>query len=230
MNISTHSVISCHSTGFKPPAETADEDTTSWWVEIVRFQRITSTRSQRLRFGARILLKALALNFSCLVFLFASFASAQATVAATPTFSPAAGTYSSAQTVTISTATPSATIYYTTNGTTPTTNSTIYSGAIIVSASARVEAIATTNSLSTSAVGSAAYKIGTAIALSCFGMSLGNAASLNGFVPFPSTNAWNTNIVSAPVDPNSATRQGLPGGTYIPILEPKANLEFPTLS
>ena len=29
-------------------------------------------------------------------------------------------------------------------------------------------------------------------------------ASLNGFVPFPSTNLWNTNISSAPVDPNSA--------------------------
>jgi hypothetical protein len=35
-------------------------------------------------------------------------------------------------------------------------------------------------------------------------MSLGTVASLNGFVPFPSSNAWNTNIASAPVDPNSA--------------------------
>ncbi|MGB7758864.1 MAG: Ig-like domain-containing protein, partial [Bryobacteraceae bacterium] len=38
----------------------------------------------------------------------------------------------------------------------------------------------------------------------CSGMSLGNGASLNGFVPFPSTNAWNINIASANVDPNSA--------------------------
>ncbi len=38
----------------------------------------------------------------------------------------------------------------------------------------------------------------------CSGMSLGDMASLNGFVPFPSTAAWNTNIASAPVDPNSA--------------------------
>jgi len=35
-------------------------------------------------------------------------------------------------------------------------------------------------------------------------MSLGNNASLNGFVPFSSTAAWNTNIASAPLDPNSA--------------------------
>ena len=35
-------------------------------------------------------------------------------------------------------------------------------------------------------------------------MSLGPLASLNGFVPFPSDNLWNTDISSAPVDPNSA--------------------------
>ena len=39
---------------------------------------------------------------------------------ATPTFSPAAGSYSSAQSVTIGTTTGGATIRYTANGTTPT--------------------------------------------------------------------------------------------------------------
>src|SRR5208337_5511958 len=46
----------------------------------------------------------------------------------------------------------------------------------------------------------------------CAGMSLGTpttngtiGGSLNGFVPFPSGNAWNTNIASAPLDPNSST-------------------------
>ena len=37
----------------------------------------------------------------------------------TPTFSPVAGTYATAQSVTISDDTPGATIYYTTNGNTP---------------------------------------------------------------------------------------------------------------
>src|SRR5262249_34992579 len=39
--------------------------------------------------------------------------------------------------------------------------------------------------------------------LSCKGMSTGQTASLNGFVPFTSSNLWNTDISSAPVDPNS---------------------------
>jgi hypothetical protein len=168
------------------------------------FQIMISTHSQRLRFTARILVKALVLNVSCLVFLFTSSALAQVTVTAMPTFSPMAGTYSSAQTVTISTTTSSATIYYTTNGTTPTTNSTVYSGPLTVSSTETVEAIAIANGLSNSAVGSSAYTIGSVTAPSCSAMSLGNGASLNGFVPFPSTNVWNTNIVSAPVDPNSS--------------------------
>ena len=78
---------------------------------------------------------------------------------ATPTFSPAAGTYASAQSVTISDSTPSATIYYTTNGTVPTTSSTVYSGPITVSSSETIEAIATATGYSQSAVASAAYTI-----------------------------------------------------------------------
>jgi len=38
----------------------------------------------------------------------------------------------------------------------------------------------------------------------CSGMTVGQLTSLNGFVPFPSSSLWNTDIFSAPVDPNSA--------------------------
>jgi len=37
----------------------------------------------------------------------------------------------------------------------------------------------------------------------CSGLSTGQGASLNGFRPFPADNAWNQDISSAPVDPNS---------------------------
>lgn len=39
--------------------------------------------------------------------------------------------------------------------------------------------------------------------LACSRMSTGQTANLNGFVPFTSSNLWNTDISSAPVDPNS---------------------------
>ncbi|HVP52963.1 MAG TPA: hypothetical protein VMT05_12670 [Terriglobales bacterium] len=38
----------------------------------------------------------------------------------------------------------------------------------------------------------------------CSGISLGQGAALNGFLPFPADNAWNQDISAAPVDPNSA--------------------------
>ena len=37
----------------------------------------------------------------------------------------------------------------------------------------------------------------------CSQMSTGDNASLNGFVPFPATSAWNTDISQAPLDPNN---------------------------
>ena len=78
---------------------------------------------------------------------------------ATPTFSPAAGTYSSAQSVTISDSTANATIYYTTDGTTPTTSSTKYTGPITVSSTETLKAIAVATGSTNSAVAAAAYTI-----------------------------------------------------------------------
>jgi N-acetylneuraminic acid mutarotase len=79
--------------------------------------------------------------------------------AATPTFSVASGTYTSTQTVTITDPTPGLTIYYTTDGTTPATSSTVYSGPIIVSSTETLKAIATASGYVASAVATAAYTI-----------------------------------------------------------------------
>jgi hypothetical protein len=83
----------------------------------------------------------------------------------TPTFSPAAGTYTSAQSVTLSDSTSGATIYYTTDGSTPTTSSTTYSGPITVGTSETIHAIATASGFTASAVGSAAYTIVTPLSI-----------------------------------------------------------------
>jgi hypothetical protein len=83
----------------------------------------------------------------------------------TPTFSPAAGTYISAQSVTISDSTSGATIYYTADGSTPTTSSATYNGPITVSSSETIHAIATASGFTTSVVGSAAYMIVTPLSI-----------------------------------------------------------------
>ncbi len=79
--------------------------------------------------------------------------------AAAPTFSPAAGTYTSVQTVTISDSMADATIYYTTDGSTPTTSSTKYTASITVSSTETIKAIATVSGYSNSTVASATYTI-----------------------------------------------------------------------
>ncbi len=83
----------------------------------------------------------------------------QTATAAMPTFSPGTGTYTSTQSVTIADTTPGAVIYYTTNGTTPTTASAVYGSAITVSASTTLEALAVAPGYAQSTVASAVYVI-----------------------------------------------------------------------
>jgi len=81
------------------------------------------------------------------------------TVAA-PSFSPAAGTYSSAQSVTITTATSGATIRYTVDGSTPTsTTGTVYSSPVSISATTTLKAIAYKSGMTDSSVTTGVYTI-----------------------------------------------------------------------
>lgn len=78
------------------------------------------------------------------------------TKCATPTFTPAAGAYDATINVTI-TSTAGATIYYTTDGSTPNTSSSVYSSPIAVSANTTIKAYATKAGLDDSSVGEASY-------------------------------------------------------------------------
>jgi len=81
-------------------------------------------------------------------------------VVATPTFSPVAGTYTSAQTVTIQYDDLWASIRYTTDGSTPTsTTGTLYSAPVAVAVTETLKAIAYKTGMTDSAVASAAYTI-----------------------------------------------------------------------
>ena len=76
-------------------------------------------------------------------------------VVAAPTFSVPTGTYSSTQSVILSCATPTTTIYYTVDGTTPTTSSPVYSAPLTISATTTVNTLAATSTFASMAANTA---------------------------------------------------------------------------
>lgn len=80
-------------------------------------------------------------------------------VTATPVISPNSEAFSSPISVTITCSTGSSTIYYTTDGSTPTTGSTQYTGSFSVSTTLTVKAIATASGLTNSSVATATYNL-----------------------------------------------------------------------
>jgi alpha-tubulin suppressor-like RCC1 family protein len=74
-----------------------------------------------------------------------------------PTFSPGTGTYTSAQNVTLSSISPGAAIHYTTDGTTPTSSSTLYSSPVNIGTTTTVNAAGFITGWTPSDVGGATY-------------------------------------------------------------------------
>ena len=97
---------------------------------------------------------------------------------ATPSFSVAEGVQIGAKNVTL-TSTEGATIYYTTNGATPTTSSTLYEGAIAVSSAQTIRAIAVKEGWSNSDIASAAYTIKYTLTFQNNGETLADGGTKN---------------------------------------------------
>ncbi len=90
-----------------------------------------------------------------------------------PTLTPAGGTYPSAQSVTMTTGTSGATIYYTTNGSVPSTGSASYTGAVTVGSNMTIKAIAVKSGLNNSTVASETYTIAPLVATPTFSTAPG---------------------------------------------------------
>jgi len=97
-----------------------------------------------------------------------------------PTFSPVAGSYTSAQSVTISDGTPNSQTYFTTDGTTPSPGvgtTKLYSGSLSVGATTTINAIATASGLSASPTASSTYTINLGGTGVNFGLGFSASAS-----------------------------------------------------
>ena len=97
------------------------------------------------------------------------------------------------------------------NGTSPPTGLTLSSAGVISGTPTKtgstpftVQVVDSSTPTPLSQTGNLSLTVNSTAGPSCGNMSTGNGASLNGYVPFPASNLWNTNIASAAVDPNSA--------------------------
>ena len=95
----------------------------------------------------------------------------------TPEFSVASGAVNSGTEVTITCATEGAKIYYTTDGSEPTTSSTEYTAAISVTTAVTLKAIAVKSGMNNSAVASASYTIKGTVATPEFSVASGEVDS-----------------------------------------------------
>ena len=84
---------------------------------------------------------------------------ASATQAATPVASPATSTFTPTVSVSLSCSSPSPTIYYTTNGTTPTTGSSVYSTPLSFSSTTTLKAMCASSGLTNSAIMTEVYTL-----------------------------------------------------------------------
>jgi hypothetical protein len=134
--------------------------------------------------------------------------------AATPTFSPAPGSYTSAITVTLSDSTSGATIHCTTDGTTPSASSPACTS-VTISSTAVLNAIATATGSNPSAIASGTFTIDPGAAginygggFTSTGLTLNGSAKLNGTrlrLTDTGTNEAGSAFISTPINVQTFT-------------------------
>lgn len=140
---------------------------------------------------------------------------------ATPTINPAAGTYSSPQSVTITCATPGATIRYTTDGSNPTTSSTLYSGSsLYVQTSITLKARAFSSGMTDSDVASAAYTINSSpqkVATPTITPGTGTYSTAQTVTLYCSTSGATIRYTTNGIDPTSTTGTVISSGGSLTV-------------
>jgi hypothetical protein len=129
---------------------------------------------------------------------------------ATPTINPNGGSFSGSVSVTLQTVTSGASIYYTTNGSTPTQSSTPYTGAMTLTSGATVKAIAFKSGSNPSAQASASFTI---TVIQPFDFSLSNSGNVSVTAGSSVTTTISAALVSGSAQPVTYAVAGLPSGS-----------------
>ena len=108
----------------------------------------------------------------------ATFGGGGTPTAATPVLAPATESFYVSVSVSVTDSTPSSTIYCTTNGSTPTTASPVYSAPFTVTSTTTIQCIATASGFLTSGIGSGTYTLGIPPLTSCNQTNTGSVNSM----------------------------------------------------
>jgi hypothetical protein len=125
---------------------------------------------------------------------------------ALPSFNPPGGTYQMGQSVVISEATSgAAAIHYTTDGSTPTASSALYTGPVVLSTAATIQAMATQPEYLDSGVSSASYSVRIPVTANPTGLTAQTCQSANSTVTVPAVSGLSGSL--------ALSVSGLPAGT-----------------
>ena len=131
-----------------------------------------------------------------------------------PVFSREGGYYNSTQTISISTSTPGGVIYYTTNGNTPTINSSVYNSPIVISSTKSIRAKVFANGILPSTLITNTYFINGFTHLSTFSITT------------DSLNLWDYNTGIYVLGPGASATSPYKGANFWQNWEKPASIEY----
>ena len=148
----------------------------------------------------------------------------QTQAVATPTFSPSAGAVAEGTVVTISSSTNGATIYYTTDNSTPSASNGIQGKTVTINSATTIKAIAVKEGMDDSEIAEASYTIKQVVK----GYTIDFESDLDDYVDWTMTNAEQAaNGANSNINAHEGTHYGTTGGKATASIQTKTKVALP---